>query len=320
MSSFLNETVAQAANANNGLHYPFDRGSTLRKSFSDLLSRHVGRLRGSARFEAEILVVTGLSGTGKTREITKMLDEFNGNALPLPDGKPARVVHCLLDRKGGWKDLGRKTLKAMGYSLSERARLTQSEIWERVAFQARAQGIIGIYYDEAQHIFAGKSDNDRETILDSFKTLLKSHDWPLMLIMSGVPELGPHVRSLDQVYSKVTYLHFENIDLPDDYEVVHEIVGSYALKNGLAIDDEIVSHEFYHRLATAAAFRWGLLINMVIETTARAVEAGCETLSWQHFTDNWVAKTQMNQIATPFTHDGYETMFRPDKPFQAAIG
>lgn len=28
----------------------------------------------------------------------------------------------------------------------------------------------------------------------------------------------------------------------------------------------------------------------------------------------------MNELATPFTHDSYERMFRRDKPFRAAIG
>jgi hypothetical protein len=35
--------------------------------------------------------------------------------------------------------------------------------------------------------------------------------------------------------------------------------------------------------------------------------------------DFWAEKANVNALATPFTHDGYETMFRPDKPFLAFI-
>jgi hypothetical protein len=207
----------------------------------------------------------------------------------------------------------------MGYHLSDNARLTQTDIWARVAHQAEAQGIIGIHFDEAQHIFAGKSDNDREMILDNFKSLIKSRGWPLMLIMSGVPELADHVRALDQTQNKVTHVHFDGIDLPDDLNVIHEIVGSYALENGLGVDEDLMTEDFYRRLAVASAMRWGTLIKMTISSIAKARVSRSPILTRDHYVDFWAEKANVNALATPFTHDGYETMFRPDKPFQAFI-
>lgn len=207
----------------------------------------------------------------------------------------------------------------MGYHLSDNARLTQTDIWARVAHQAEAQGIIGIHFDEAQHIFAGKSDNDREMILDNFKSLIKSRGWPLMLIMSGVPELADHLRALDQTQNKVTHVHFEGIDLPDDLDVIHEIVGSYAFKNGLEVEDDLLTEDFYRRLAVASAMRWGTLIKMTIASIANARVSGSTALTRDHYVDFWAGKANVNALATPFTHPAYETMFRPDKPFQITI-
>ncbi|WP_373365309.1 hypothetical protein [Cereibacter sphaeroides] len=48
---------------------------------------------------------------------------FQESAAVLPSGQPARIVECILDAKGGWKDLNRKTLKAMGYPISDSSRL-----------------------------------------------------------------------------------------------------------------------------------------------------------------------------------------------------
>ena len=319
MTRLFNPLIAETAALNTGRYFPLSRGEKLRATFSEVFSRHIGNLNSGQWFEGEVLLVTGLSESGKTRETNEVLKLLHAERVPLPTGAPARIAQCDLSRAGGWKDLGRRTLKAMGYHLSDNARLTQTDIWARVAHQAEAQGIIGIHFDEAQHIFAGKSDNDREMILDNFKSLIKSRGWPLMLIMSGVPELADHLRALDQTQNKVTHVHFEGIDLPDDLEVIHEIVGSYTLENGLEVDEDLMSEDFYRRLAVASAMRWGTLIKMTIASIANARVSGSTALTRDHYVDFWAGKANVNALATPFTHPGYETMFRPDKPFQAFI-
>ncbi|MCW2303752.1 hypothetical protein M2324_002154 [Rhodovulum sulfidophilum] len=215
----------------------------------------------------------------------------------------------------------------MGYPITNKARKTQFEIWDLVIKQAKLQGVIGIYYDEAQHIMRGKSDAEVLSVLDAFKTLMKSHDWPLMLILSGVPELGDYVEREPQLDRLMTRIEFQEIDLSSapghpaqDYETLNEIVGSYAISAGLDVDASLPTGDFLHRLATAGAFRWGLVIDMVVDAVALAVARREGVVEWSDFVAAWCEKTGMNQLATPFTHDSYERMFRRDKPFRAAIG
>lgn len=327
MNPFVIPEIAALKTRLSDRHYPLRRASELQTAFARIFSRHFGSLRGGRRFETECLLVTGPSGSGKTTEIADLLRRFNDSAVELPDSRPARIVECVLDAKGGWKDLGRKTLHAMGYPVAAGSRLTQTAIWERVVTQARLQGIVGIHYDEAQHILRGRSDAERLTILDAFKTLMKSHDWPLMLVLSGVPELAGYVKEEPQLHRLVTHIRFADIDLaPEadgslapDYATIHEIVGSYAMSAGVEAGEALRTQHFYHSLATAAAFRWGNLIKLTFDATALAAEAGTGALDPDHFIEVWVEKTGMNAAATPFTHEGYETLFRKDKPFQAAF-
>ncbi len=327
MTPFVIPEIAELMTRLSGRHYPLSRARELETAFARLFSRHLGSLRGGRRFETECLLVTGPSGSGKTREIADLLHRFNESGLALPDGRPARIIECVLDSKGGWKDLGRKTLHAMGYPVPASSRQTQAEIWERVVGHARLQGIVGIHYDEAQHILRSRNESERLTILDAFKTLMKSHDWPLMLILSGVPELTGYIQEEPQLHRLVTHLRFADIDLsaePDggiapDYNTIHEIVGSYAMAAGLEAGDQLRTEGFYHSLATGAAFRWGNLIKLTFDAAALAAEAGAKILTSEHFIEVWVEKTGMNRAATPFTHEGYRTLFRKDKPFQAAI-
>lgn len=322
--------IPSLANLNADLaqrHFPLARGDELQQAFAQLFSRHLGRLQSGKGFEARSLLVTGLSGSGKSAEISDMLKRFNESAVPLPGGEGARIAPCVLEAKGSWKDLGRKTLHALGYPISNKTRRTQFEIWELVVTQAKLKGVIGIHYDEAQHIMRGKSDAEVLSVLDAFKTLMKSHDWPLMLILSGVPELGDYVQREPQLDRLMTRIEFSEIDLSSaagqpapDYGVLNEIVGSYAISAGLEIDAGLPTGDFLHRLATAGAFRWGLVIDMVVDAVAIAVAGMDGVLGRSHFTAAWREKTGMNELATPFTHESYERMFRRDKPFRAAIG
>lgn len=308
--------------------FPLTRARDLQQTLARAFSRHLGALRSGGRFEADCVLLTGPSGCGKTREMNDLLRRFMESEALLPDGQPARFLECVLDSKEGWKGLGKKTIKAMGYPISDSSRLTQTAIWERVVTQARMQGYVGIHYDEAQHILRGKSENDLRVILDAFKTLTKSHDWPLMLILSGIPDLAVYVQEEQQLHRLVTHrISFSDIDLsvpddgatPADYGVIHEVVGSYAVSVGLELEENLMTLDFYHRLATAAAFRWGNLIKLTFDAAVHAAACRSELLTLDHFVDVWCERTDMTPLVTPFTHEGYQTLFRKEKPFQAAI-
>ncbi len=315
MNEFVSPETVNVAKRVNATLFPLERAKALQADLKNVFSRYLGAKHSGRRFEVEAMVVTGQSGSGKTKEIADLVYRFNSSEPQLPNGLPARFVEVLLDKKGGWKDLGKVTLHAMGYPITNKSKLTQPEIWRLVGFQAKAQGIVGIHYDEAQHIFAGKSEVEQEEILDSFKTLLKSYECPLILILSGVPELSGYVRQLDQLMRKATFCHLEDIDFTQDAEIIHDIAYSYASKFGLDVSDELNDGAFLHRLATASAFRWGILIDLTTTAIMHAETMQERALTAGHFNKVWVAKTKMNAIATPFTHPAYETMFRREKLF-----
>lgn len=319
MSSFIIDEIVNASETFNGRLYPLDRAQELAKAFSEMFSWHLGRMRSGTYFEAEVLVVTGSSGAGKTTEIEKLMRDFHASNAILPDEQAAKIAMCVLDRKGSWKDLGRNTLHAIGYPISDRARITQPQISRRIKQQSERQGIVVVWYDEAQHILATKNEDVLLEVLDCFKTMVKGPDWPIMLILSGVPELAGIIPELEQLFRKVTHVRLDDIDFAEDSEKVHSIVGSYAIEAGLEVDDALDMEDFLHRLTTAGAFRWGLVIELVMKAVGRAVAERSSRLDVDHFVQAWVAKTGMNPAATPFTHSGYQTMFRRDKPFQAAI-
>ena len=319
MNDFIIPEVVEASSDFNGRYFPLERAKTLQANFAMMFSIHLGCLKSDEYFESEVLVLTGPSGAGKSREMNQLLTKFGASGSLLPSGMPAKMVKCVLDRKVTWMSLGKRTLKAMKFDLAENARMTQIEIWDQVATQARLQGIVAIHYDETQHILAGKKDIAVEEILDCFKSLLKSTSWPLMLILSGVPELNLYVPEFEQLARKVTQVTFEDIDYDKEALQVSEIVQNYALRAELEVDDDLLSEDFIHRLITAGAFRWGLVFSITKKAVMVALEDRSLALRREHYVAMWVNKTKMNHAATPFTHEAYETVFRRDAPYKASI-
>lgn len=248
------------------------------------------------------------------------MQKFNASQAQLPSGLPARIVTCKLDSKIGWKGLGAMTLHKLDYNIAQNSRATQIQIWNRVVTQTRDQGVVGIYYDEAQHMFRSKSESECLAVLDALKTLMKSHEWPLMLILSGVPELAGYVREEPQLFRLLNQHEFREVSLPEDYQIIHEIVGSFAISSAIGLAEDLASEDFYHRLATAAGFRWGLIIEIVGLAIMEAQQKHHPQLSRDHFTDAWAEKAKMLRVATPFTHPHYVSMFPKDRLFWAREG
>ena len=147
----------------------------------------------------------------------------------------------MLSEIGAWKALGARIATALGYPIGSKSKLTQDEIWDVVVREAKLRGVVGIHFDEVQHIFRKRTDQDHLAILDAFKTLMKAHDWPLILIFSGVPELADYIQEEFQLYRLLGVLPSEDASLPDDFQTIHEIVGSYALEAGIEVDEDLMT-------------------------------------------------------------------------------
>ena len=141
-----------------------------------------------------------------------------------------------------------------------------------------------------------------------------------MLIFSGIPDLEDYIREEGQLYRLLRVLPFEDVSLPEDYQSIHEIVGSYALEAGIEVDAELMTEDFLRRLTSAGANRWGLIIKIAMQSVTEAQKAGAERLEREHFVKWWTAKTKVAPVASPFIHSDFETMYRKDHPFIRAIG
>jgi hypothetical protein len=110
-------------------------------------------------------------------------------------------------------------------------------------------------------------------ILDSFKSLLKQPEWPLMLILSGVDSLVHHITSEEQLAYLMRPVSFTEIAMhhPDDLAELVSLCHAYADKAGLDFSG-LNTRDFYERLTCACANRWGLVIELLIDAFVIALD------------------------------------------------
>lgn len=222
----------------------------------------------------------------------------------------ALTLACRCTRIDALAALGVKTLEALGYLIE--GRRTQTYIWDMVIDQARRQGVIGIHFDECQHVFAEEGDKTNRIFLDSFKTLLKDSRWPLILILSGIPELAKHVDMEPQLKLLLRSVRFDLIDLSRDMNELNELAFSYADKAGLNFEP-LSNHDFFARLSHSCANRWGLVIELVIEAFTICKLSGAVDISVEHFAEAFSKTRGIPRGFSPFTVSDYRESFDPDK-------
>ncbi|WP_417812329.1 ATP-binding protein [Thalassospira alkalitolerans] len=314
--NFIDEGVVDVRKPLLAARFPFSRADQLNDAMKWCATDYFIKASIGERFEARGIVVIGESRQGKSTEIQTMLKAFNDGTTIMPDGRPAIIVSCLLSGKVTWKDLGIVILEELGYPL--RGRHSQAEIWSKVRKCAELQGVVGIHFDECQHVFTDAVSVTNQKILDSFKSLLKDQHWPLMLIFSGIPSLSTHIKKEEQLDRLLRTVAFEGIDLTReaDKEEMLQLIFSYADKVDLNVDS-FANAEFPERLAFAACHRWGLAIELLIEAFGLVAHAPDKVCSIDHFTKAFSNISGLPDGYSPFTMPNYQNSFDQTKLMEA---
>lgn len=306
--SFIDTAVVDVRKPLLEARFPFSRAESLGDTMKWCATDYYTKASIGGRFEARGILVIGESRQGKSTEIETILKAFNDGTTIMPDGRPAKIVSCLLSGKVTWKDLGVVILEVLGYPL--RGRYSQTEIWSKVRKYAELQGVVGIHFDECQHVFTAADSATNQKMLDSFKSLLKDHNWPLMLIFSGIPSLAAHIKKEEQLDRLLRTVSFDEIDLlqkADMDEILH-LVFSYGDKAGLEIES-LVTEDFLRRLDFAACHRWGLVIEMLVEAFSLAALTPDKVGKIDQFSTAFSKISGIPEGYSPFTMSNYRDHF-----------
>lgn len=209
-----------------GRYIQTDWDDDLRAKFDTLLrsvlSRRIvaGVPHPEARLEARCLVVTGEAGTGKTESLDRL---FRTHPVLQSRGEQrSPLIRVTVPAPCTLKTLGRELLRAPGYPLSRE--LADHIIWARIHELLPAAGVLLIHLDEMHNLTDGANSLQLDNIRKALKGLMVSPDWPVGLIISGLPGLVPEMRRVDEIRRRGQFVSVPLLQLPRDLEMIEGLI------------------------------------------------------------------------------------------------
>lgn len=237
------------------------------------------------RIETRALVVTGKTGAGKSSLIARVISShpsFPGYGLP---ASGCRAVAVSTPSPCSAKTLGVEILRVLGYPIS--AERSVANIFSKVRDRVKFLGKLVLVFDEVHNVLKNANEKEVDEIRTMFKTFMVTTDWPVVLVLSGLPEIVPFFEGLaetddkgkpkpdskGEVRRRSQFVHLRSLRLPDDADMVtaalRDVVEGAA---GLSLPGD-AGHAIVPRLVHAALYELGSTLQLAREAIGQAISA-----------------------------------------------
>ncbi|MDM9627854.1 ATP-binding protein [Rhizobium sp. S152] len=278
---------AEAIGRLNQAYIESDQHTRVLAGVNDLIENAASALNGEAG-KRRALFVLGASGSGKTTALQHTL-------LNRPELQPyynsygnevRHLIHMEAPKPASMKLFGRKMVEATGYPLSNSARYTENELFELAKRQLRERQVLFLYVDEMQHLLRANKAEDIVNVADTLKSLLQIENWPLHLIVAGMPVLAKFLEEETQLRNRSLLISLEQTTFPQDKERVRKIAqGIIESHAKLRLDGSFFTDTFLEKLVKSADGGFGTIIQMVRGACQIALQAKLSEVGNQQFAE-----------------------------------
>lgn len=240
---------------------------------------------------------------GKTTEIEWALKRFASEAPPLVCGYEKKYVQIALDGETTWKALGLQLLEKLQYPLA--APRTEHEIWSRVRSQLKGQGIWLIHIDECQHMFETLGKTETGKVLNAIKTFMKHREWPVIVVLSGIPGLLSKVNMDPQLWTRMTPVVMRPLNpRSEDLDEIDAAFYGFAEVVGADID-EVRNEDTYQRMTYGHQDQYGRIFRFMVDVFA-SLPPGASKVTTAHLAECFAIKRGALPGNNVFLRDDYE--------------
>ena len=245
--------------------------------------------------EGIILVVTGETGAGKSRALQKIFRSYH-NVLGDMIVSVTAPSPCTL------MQLGRTLLPELGYPIQRDKK--EHLIWEDVRRRLDEGGKRVLHIDEMQHLPQSANRDQQIRILNTIKSLVQRRENPLLLILSGTPDLADFLRTDGQVRRRCRFVEFERLQIPSDILPISCTLEDLVRLTPLRVQ-ESVADDVAPRLIHAANNATGIAIELIWDAIDDALRAGDVELKRSHFERAYRDRISCPQSRNPFVVDNW---------------
>lgn len=239
---------------------------------------HLGR-----QSEGYILLGIGESGTRKTSTFRRAIfkrEEFAGYS-DTPHENMSPLVSIIAPSPCTLKQLGIAIATAMGYT--PRPSIEENEVWTLVRQNLPIRGVRFIHIDEMQHVIQNKNVAEIPKIQNTLKRLLQTPEWPVWLMLTGLPEIGKIFEADVQVWRRARFVTFGLLEFTRDVDLCRNMIRFFAADKAALDPSAAMTDELIHRLMHGSLYRLGIAIDCTIDAIQEALRVGSPTLMPSHF-------------------------------------
>ncbi|NKK36293.1 AAA family ATPase [Rhizobium leguminosarum bv. viciae] len=268
-----------------------------------------------------IVAVCGRSGAGKTTSIVKHIQNLKAMASYFDeDGVRIHpVIFIEAPSPCTPRLLAIAGLEALGHTPPDRIR--ENEAWLLFRRLLKVHKVMWVVIDEAQHTIEAASVREATVIGDAFKNLTQMTDWPVRLILIGVPPLASFL-ARKQLYNRRTVVPFDTVDAEGNTDLIKSILNTIVLEHAgmeIRIDIEETSaddHEeekkkqgaFLKRLMHAGDAEFGSVVQMIRAAVELAMLDGRQYVLLDDFVKTYASFSGCRPSKNVFTAANWQDL------------
>ncbi|UHS61336.1 ATP-binding protein [Agrobacterium vaccinii] len=270
-------------------HVETHRDRAFNSRFRKMKRSLVAHFSGDTK-QHRILIVTGESHSGKTAMIENALDndagfdpypDSNGNmtmpVLRMECASPAYLVNVALDG-----------LEALGYPMDPKTR--EKVAWTEFRKRLKQRKVLLVFIDEAQHSVNSTNGAELQKLRDILKHMVQMKDWPIRIILAGVPPLEKF-REDQQIRKRSMTLHLGPLTTGHNDEHVRHWVKKIVTEHAEMEIDDFMAGDFPQRLIHACGGCFGSIVQLTRLAIEEELMKGAATVGAPSFANAYKTMT-----------------------------
>lgn len=242
----------------------------------------------------------GPSGAGKSRMVEKAIADFHKLAEETGGREFGHhIVSVIVPGRATPKETAAEILKALGYPLKN-AR-DEEYLFNRVRDLLKLERVAGLHLDEVQDAGRHKTKVAKDEFTKRFRNMTQDKDWPVCLFVSATLEGRELINHDSTLARRLRPIEIRPITPESDGKKLREAIRTLLLQSGVVDQAGLIANdEFMQILMHAAAYRFGLAIEITIEAIGEAIFDGVEALELDHFAGAYFTRTNNDDDLNPF--------------------
>lgn len=249
------------------------------------------------RVEGKGLCVVGPSGAGKS---TLLEETFRSHAA-FPNfrvpGKWCPLLGITAPSPATLGQVGVRLLEVMGFPLDRDLR--ENQVWFRLRAQMKINNILFVWIDDLNNVLTMSSEEEAQKVRDTLKDLLNNPDWPVQLIVSGIPELLPFFRKDKQLRRRFRFLYLGKLAPAEHGAFLQSSIEHYCELAGIKLAAQ-PEEDLVGRLLHAGAMEMGVCLEIAVDAVIEALERNSRKLERIDFANTFADRHTLPDDQNPF--------------------